>query len=201
MNTAGFRVGSPQSPNNIMPPSQALAEKEFLLIQEISREPTRTQRDLSQSLGLSLGMTNLLIKRLSRKGLIKITQLDWKRTQYILTIEGALQKTRKSYAYTLYTIRIFRQLQENITSVVHREYAKGRRTFHLIAQDELLDLVTNTVDELDLAGASFAYHSSFAGVPTSVDLVLTATHEDAPSGDAFPRCVSLVDFDNIKFRL
>ncbi len=111
----------------------ALAEKEFLLIQEISRRPTHTQRALSKSLGLSLGMTNLLIKRLSRKGLIKIAHLDWKRTQYLLTLQGALEKTRKSYDYTLYTIRIFRQLQENITSVLHREYASGRRFFHLVA--------------------------------------------------------------------
>src|SRR5947209_3037692 len=102
----------------------ALAEKEFLLIQEIARKPTRTQRDLSQSLGLSLGMTNLLIQRLSRKGLIKITQLDWKRTQYLLTLKGAVEKTRKAYGYTLYTLRIFRQIQDNITVVLRREHAE-----------------------------------------------------------------------------
>ena len=178
-----------------------LAEKEFLLIQEISRQPTRTQRDLSRSLGLSLGMTNLLIKRLSRKGLIKITQLDWKRTQYLLTLQGAVEKTRKSYAYTLYTLRIFRQIEENITAVLNREYAGGRRTFHLVAQDELLDLVSGAVDELKLPGAAFVYHRTLTQVPASADLVLTATHEAPPAGAAGPRRVSLVDFDNIDFRL
>ena len=78
-----------------MSPRDDLAEKEFLLIQEISRKPTHTQRDLSRSVGLSLGMTNLIIQRLSRKGLIKVTQLDWKRTQYLLTLKGAVEKTRK----------------------------------------------------------------------------------------------------------
>ena len=48
-----------------------LAQKEFALIQEISRKPTHTQRSLSQSVGLSLGTTNLLIQRLARKGYIK----------------------------------------------------------------------------------------------------------------------------------
>jgi DNA-binding MarR family transcriptional regulator len=178
-----------------------LAENEFLLIQEISRQPTRTQRDLSRSLGLSLGMTNLLIKRLSRKGLIKITQLDWKRTQYLLTLQGAVEKTRKSYAYTLYTLRIFRQIQENIAAVINREYAGGRRTFHLAAQDELMELVSDAVAELKLDGAEFVFHRSLAQVPASADLVLTATHEAPPDGASGPRRVGLVDFDNIDFRL
>ncbi len=178
-----------------------LAEKEFLLIQEISRQPTRTQRDLSRSLGLSLGMTNLLIKRLSRKGLIKITQLDWKRTQYLLTLRGAVEKTRKSYDYTLYTLRIFRQLRENITAALSREYAGGRRTFHLVAQDEFLDLVSDTASELKLKGAQFVFHRTMAQVPASADLVLTATHEAPPKGASGPRRVGLVDFDNIDFRL
>lgn len=184
-----------------MAPSQILAEKEFLLIQEISRQPTRTQRDLSQCLGLSLGMTNLLIKRLSRKGLIKITQLDWKRTQYLLTLQGAIEKTRKSYDYARYTFRIFRQIQDNIAAALNREYAAGRRTFHLVARDEFLALVSDAVKELALADAEFVYHRDLAQVPESVDLVLTATTEASPAVASRTRCVGLVDFDNIDFRL
>lgn len=178
-----------------------LADNEFLLIQEISRQPTRTQRDLSRSLGLSLGMTNLLIKRLARKGLIKITQLDWKRTQYLLTLQGAVEKTRKSYTYTLYTLRTFRQIQENITAVLQRESADGRRAFHFVAQDELLDLVSTTVAAMKLEGAEFFFYPSFAQVPPSADLVLTATHEASPPDSGGLRRVDLVDFDNVDFRL
>lgn len=179
----------------------ALAENEFLLIQEISRKPNQTQRDLSQSLGLSLGATNLLIKRLARKGLIKITQLDWKRTQYLLTFKGAFEKTRKSFAYTRYTLRIFSQIQDNIRAVLHREHHDGRRVFHFLAQDELLELLSDTVEELKLEGASFSFYRNFAEVPETADLVLTATLETPPADRLPPRCVSLVNFDNINFRL
>lgn len=180
---------------------QALAENEFLLIQEISRQPNQTQRDLSQSLGLSLGATNLLIKRLARKGLIKITQLDWKRTQYLLTFKGALEKTRKSFAYTRYTLRIFNQMQANITAVLHREHQGGRRAFHFLAQDELLELLSDTVDDMKLENSSFSFYRNFSEVPESADLVLTATLDAPPPGQFPSRCVSLVDFDNINFRL
>lgn len=183
-----------------MKAKSSLAEKEFLLIQEISKKPTRTQRDLSQSLGLSLGMTNLLIQRLSRKGLIKISQLDWNRTQYLLTLKGALEKTRKAYSYTLYTLRIFRQIQVNIATVLRREHAGGRRAFHVVAQDELLELLRETVAELNLDGASFSFYSRYDAVDEGVDQVLAAMH-DAPPLALTRRCVSLVDFDNIDFRL
>lgn len=177
-----------------------LAEKEFLLIQEISRKDTRTQRDLSNSLGLSLGMTNLLIQRLARKGLIKVTQLDWKRTQYLLTIKGAMEKTRKACRYTIYTLRVFRQIEENITTVMTREYENGRRDFTLVAEDEILELLRETVQDMNLAGAAFTFVAKFDDVPSDVDLVLTATME-RPKADARRRCVSLVDFDNIDFRV
>lgn len=178
-----------------------LAEKEFSLIQEISRKPERTQRDLSQSLGLSLGMTNLLIQRLARKGYIKVTQLDWKRTQYLLTLKGAMEKARKTYNYTLYTLRIFKQIQDNITTALTREYQSGRRDFHLVAQDEILELLRETASGLNLQDVSFSFLKNYAEVPPHADLVLTATLEAHPPGSNGRRYMSLVDFDNIAFRL
>lgn len=178
---------------------QKLQEKEFVLIQEIARRPTHTQRSLSQSVGLSLGTTNLLIQRLARKGLIKINQLDWKRTQYLLTLKGAAEKMNKAYHYTLYTMRLFKQIQDNITVAVKKEYATGRRQFVVVAQDEILELIRDSVAGLNLHDASFTYVRTFAEAG-DCDHLLTATLEKPPKGPA-RRCVSLVDFDNISFRL
>ncbi len=177
-----------------------LAEKEFLLIQEISRNPEATQRHLSESLGVSLGTTNLLIRRLARKGLLKVTQLDWKRTRYLLTLEGALEKSRKAYRYTLYTLRIFRQLQDNIASVLQQEYASGRRDFTFVADDELLELLRETAEGFGLKDARFSFFSDFAGIPASAELVLYASLERPPEQKG-RRFVSVVDFDNIDYRV
>jgi DNA-binding MarR family transcriptional regulator len=178
-----------------------LADNEFLLIQEISRRGDHTQRSLSRSIGLSLGTTNLLVRRLTRKGLIKARQLDWKRTQYLLTLKGAVEKARKSFAYAQYTLRIFNQIQTNIASALRREHREGRRIFHIVAQDELASLLSDSVSGLDLKGVSFIFHDSFADVPADGERVLTATLERPPHGAPARRFVSLVDFDDIDFRL
>jgi DNA-binding MarR family transcriptional regulator len=181
-------------------PEKGLEQKEFALIQELSRRPTHTQRSLSQSVGLSLGTINILIQRLARKGYIKVTQLDWKRTQYLLTLKGAMEKTQKAYHYTVYTIRIFRQIQDNIATLLRREYDGGRRRFFLVAQHEILDILREAVTGLAFADAEFCYCRAFEEVPTEAELVLTATLEAPPSLPG-RRFVSLVDFDDIDFRI
>lgn len=180
--------------------TDGLEEKEFLLIQEISRNPEATQRHLSESLGLSLGSTNLLIRRLARKGLLKVQQLDWKRTRYLLTLEGALEKSRKAYRYTLYTLRIFRQLEHNIAAVLRREHAAGRRDFVFVADHELLDLLKETAAGFRLEGARYAFLPDFAGVPDGADLVFYASPERPPERKG-RRFVSVVDFDDIDYRI
>lgn len=178
-----------------------LGEKEFALIQAISKNSAITQRGLSQTTGLSLGMTNLLIKRLTRKGLIKVSQLDWKRTRYLLTLKGAAEKSRKAYHYTLYTWRIFRQVLDNIETVLRREYDSGRREFWFISQDEIRDLLQEEIGALPLKGARFTFVSAFAELPASADLVLIAAPEAPPDNGQGRRFIRLVDFDNIDFRV
>lgn len=183
----------PQAPSGGLPP------KEFLLIQEIARRPETNQRLLSESTGMSVGMTNLLIRRLTRKGLIKVNQLDWKRAQYVLTLDGMMELARKSYNYTRYTMRILAQLRENIEAALRREHAAGRRAFAVVAQDEIRELVEKTVSDLGLPGAEFAYFSEFAAVPAEAPLVLTAVPFPAP--DASARYLKLLDFENLDFRV
>jgi DNA-binding MarR family transcriptional regulator len=178
----------------------ALAEKEFSLIQEIARSPSCTQRELSTSTGLSLGMTNLLIKRLARKGYIKISQLDWKRTQYLLTFKGAVEKARKSYNYSLYTIRIFKQIRENIYTALRREYAAGHRRFTVVGQDEILDLIKEALLDLDYKDAEFAFVKEYSAI-SSNDVILTATLEAPPASRNGQKFITLVDFENINFRI
>lgn len=185
-----------------MPPASArpLDESELALMREIARAPIQTQRDLSRETGLSLGMTNLLIKRLARKGLIKVGRLDWKRTQYLLTPKGALEKARKTYDYALYTVRLFRQLQENVTMVLRREHAEGRRAFWVVAQDELEGALRETAAGLGLPGTRFFFTRTFAEVPEHAELVLAATQEASPQRPS-TRVVSLVDFLDAERRL
>lgn len=74
-----------------------------------------TQRVLSRELGVALGLTNLLIKRLVGKGYVKVSRLRPRHVRYLLTAEGqralasaarqSLQNTVSLYTETRDLIR------------------------------------------------------------------------------------------------
>jgi EPS-associated MarR family transcriptional regulator len=68
-------------------------EETLHIIREIESEPTLTQRQLSDRLGISLGKTNYLLNALIEKGLIKVKNFTIKpgkisKIHYYLTKEG-----------------------------------------------------------------------------------------------------------------
>jgi hypothetical protein len=51
-----------------------------------------------------LGLTNLYLKRLARKGSIKITTIPRNRIRYLLTPQGLTEKSRLTYQYMQHSL-------------------------------------------------------------------------------------------------
>lgn len=128
-----------------------ISEREFKIIQEIANNHHPSQRSIAQKLGISLGLTNLLIKKLSRKGYLKIDQLNRRNVQYILTPPGLKEKARKSYSYTLKAIDSLRQMKNDIQHLILKEYKRGRREFAILGSGEVADLTEIALRNLGLS--------------------------------------------------
>jgi len=115
-------------------------EKEFAVIREISNNYLPDQRTIARKVGISLGITNLIIKRLVRTGYIKIKQLNRKKIQYILTPKGFSEKAKKSYNYTLKTIKQLRAIREGIQELILKEYRNGKTEFIIEGENDLADI-------------------------------------------------------------
>ncbi len=121
--------------------TQKLADKEINIISEIQKNPLVDQRTIAQNVGLSLGLTNLIIKKLAKTGYIKIRQLNKKKLQYILTPEGFAEKAKKSYNYTLKTIKLFKEIKSKIQQLILDFQQQGVKKFIIIGNNELTDIV------------------------------------------------------------
>jgi len=68
------------------------------LLRKLESNPKYTQRELSQEMGVSLGKINYCIKKLTEKGLIKITNFKQNPNKmgyaYLLTPKGIEEKAR-----------------------------------------------------------------------------------------------------------
>ena len=114
-----------------------------------------TQRDLSRRLGVALGLTNLYLKRLAWKGLIKINEFPRKpgpgqRLRYVLTATGFSEKTRLSYAYIVQSLEVYRRAREALRDRLGQFSDGGVRRVALYGAGEAAELAYLTLRELGL---------------------------------------------------
>ena len=83
-------------------PSERMRDLQFL--EEIERNPRISQRELSHKFGIALGVTNACIKRVARRGLIKLKGIPPRRIVYYLTPKGFAEKTNLTLRFFSYNI-------------------------------------------------------------------------------------------------
>jgi DNA-binding MarR family transcriptional regulator len=96
-----------------------------------------TQRELASRAGLSLGMTNALLRRFAEKGWVKLTHLSAKSVQYALTKEGVVEVARRTAGYFRRAARTTDQYRARIERFVRRAKREGATTLVLAGTSEL----------------------------------------------------------------
>ena len=80
---------------NFFKPSEEL--RDLRLLEELGRNPIVSQRELSHIFGIALGVTNACLKRMVRKGWVRIRGFDHRKIGYYLTPKGFLEKSRLTF--------------------------------------------------------------------------------------------------------
>ena len=90
----------------------------FKVLREIGKKPESSQRELSQSLGLSLGKINYCIKALRSKGLIKMNNFKKNKNKlgyaYLLTPKGIVTKTKLTINFMKRSMKEYDELSKEI---------------------------------------------------------------------------------------
>ena len=62
--------------------------RELKVLEELSANPSLTQRHLASQLEVALGLTNLMLRRLITKGYVEVVNTRKNRLQYLITPRG-----------------------------------------------------------------------------------------------------------------
>lgn len=119
-------------------------------LEEIEKNPKISQRELSNRLGVALGITNALLKTLVRKGLIKIRGENNRTLTYHLTHAGVLAKGRLAMKWTLNTIDFYRQARQDMAYRLASLVAEGIETVALNGNGELTEIAMIVAPEVGL---------------------------------------------------
>ena len=93
--------------------------KELALLNYIDHNSDATQRQLSEHVGMSLGAINLLLKKLIKKGLVKVERMQPTSVKYFLTPAGLANKIDRTYNYIVRTYNEIDQLRNTIVSATN----------------------------------------------------------------------------------
>lgn len=107
----------------------AFKEEDLSLINEIEKNPALSQRYLSQSLNISLGKANYLLKELIKKGLIRIGVFSRnpgkvKKIQYVLTKKGIEEKVTLTYHFLKVKEKEYKRLRGEYERCLENNHRK-----------------------------------------------------------------------------
>jgi DNA-binding MarR family transcriptional regulator len=158
------------------------AQRDLEILTELARGELVTQRSLAQRLGMALGLTNLYLKRLARKGYIKITTMPPRRIRYLLTPKGIARKSRLTYEYMEYSVHLYRETRQLLRQGLQPLAERGQRRVAIYDTGEAAELAFLTLRELGLeVTAVFGEderRDTFVGLPVRPLADLTASEQD-----------------------
>ena len=157
------------------------SQRDLRILTEIAEQQNITQRGLSKSLGIALGLTNLYLKRLARKGYIKITTIPPNRIKYLLTPQGFSEKSRLTYEYVTLSLTLYKETRERLRGALSPMVGAGLKRLALYGTGEAAELAYLTLREIGLEPVAVfddGGPETFLGMPVAATAKLTETEID-----------------------
>ncbi len=126
------------------------ARRDLQVLEAVSENQRITQRSLATRLGIALGLTNIYLKRLVRKGYIKCVNVQSNRILYLITPRGLAEKTRLTYEFMEYSLRLYRQVRQHLRAVLQPCAENGLRHIAIYGVGEPAELAYLALRELGL---------------------------------------------------
>ena len=121
-----------------------IKQQEYELLNEIAQDSLVTQANLSKRLGMAVGSVNWYIKRLIKRGYVKVSHLDRTRLQYDLTPEGMSVFTERAVQYAKDSLAIYKNFRQMAQEVVSELKQNGVSQVYLEGDDEIMDIMRLT---------------------------------------------------------
>ena len=103
-------------------------EREHQILSYLQNDDKATQRQIASETGFSLGSVNILLKKMIKKGLVKIERLNARSLRYILTPRGLTEKSRLTYTFiknSYEQIMTLTTAVENVIQKIHPGQSAG----------------------------------------------------------------------------
>src|SRR5882762_4464514 len=125
------------------------ARRDLKLLEAVEQDSRVTQRGLATKLGIALGLTNIYLKRLVRKGYIKCVNVRSNRISYLITARGIAEKARLTYEFMDYSLHLYGEVRQHLREAL-QECATADRRVAIYGRGEAAELAYLSLREFGL---------------------------------------------------
>ena len=126
------------------------AETTLDLLDAVESGAPVSQRGLAEKLGVALGLTNALLKRCGRKGLLKFREAPGRRFAYYITPKGFAEKSRLTAEYLSSSLHFFNRARDEYAEAVDYCSNRGLKNIVLCGSGELSEIALLAMNEAGL---------------------------------------------------
>src|SRR3989337_1092881 len=141
---------------------------QYNILQSIENRDQISQRQLSSQLGINVASINFALKKLTKRGLVKMLGANPRRMRYILTPKGIAEKTQIAYKFFDRNFHFYKAVRKDVEDKIGSIPFNDKKRValygvtdlmelaYLVIQDKELELVAIVDDEMKIR--IFGYH-------------------------------------------
>jgi len=114
--------------------------KSLQILEEIGNTYSPSQRYLARKLNISLGLANSFVKRLAKKGYVKITTIPRNRVKYMLTPQGFAEKSRLTYEFIQHSFSLYKEALKKFEGLVNELEKRKVKTVVFYGASDLAEI-------------------------------------------------------------
>ena len=122
--------------------------RDLTVLEAVTENQQITQRSLATRLGVALGLANLYVQRLVRKGYIKCVNVRSNRIHYLITPKGLAEKARLTYEFMDHSLKLYRQTRKHLRAALATGLKEGCRRVAIYGTGEPAELAYLSLREL-----------------------------------------------------
>jgi DNA-binding MarR family transcriptional regulator len=146
-----------------------LGDRDLDVLETIQTNSKRMrQRDISRALGMSLGMINAILHRLTQKGLLTIRKLNSRNIQYVVSPTGAEAIATRGYRYLRRTLGNVVRYRDRVDALITDAKRSGCTRIALVGESDLAFIVEHFAGK---RGLPLLYEMSVGADPDTLWLV------------------------------
>ncbi len=125
-------------------------QKHLEILSLIEKDGMITQQEIADHLGVAIGLVNSFVKRMVRRGYIRIKRVPKRRYLYMLTPKGVSEKGRLTIRFIQDSLKLYRDYRRKCKDIFKGLVRDGVSKVYLIGTGDLAEIAYISMQEVGI---------------------------------------------------